>query len=227
MHAVVNGGGTMNNNSGVSGIIGIIGAVAGYFVVKHFFPSLVRVYLIICAVIAVITILLVIGIIVEAFRQSGAAARDLQKKERDAVFNKCLANLMELRRLAMGIRHPRIRKQSEEICSGMDKMLCMLKDRPQEILQAEYFLEESLSVMGSILTTYRKEEAAGVPAEEHAKKAEVCLKKLQLVMEKQYASLFAHDEPDLTEELETLKAVCRREGCVPVKTGEEAEDMTL
>ena len=221
----------MDNHSGAAGILGLGAAVVAFFLLRKFFPALATVFLSLGIAAAVVVALLVVAVLFFAFRKPKETEKDWKKKEQDIVLAKGRANLMELRKLSMKMKHPRIRTLSEELCGSIDKILRTLKEHPQDILRARRFLNESLPMMGSILTTYKKLEDSGVPAEESAAKTEACLRDLQTAMEKQYASLFTDDVLDMAVEMETLKMVCRREGFMPDEPAEaeeeEAEGVTL
>ena len=216
----------MNDHSGVAGILGLGAAVAVFFLLRKFFPSLAKVFLSLGIAAAVVVVLLVVMVLFFAFRKPKEPEKDWKQKEQDAVLAKGRANLLELRKLSLKIKHPRIRKLSEELCSSIEKILRTLKDHPQDILRARRFLNESLPMMGSILTTYKKLEDSGVPVEESAAKTEACLQDLQAAMEKQYASLFTDEVLDMAVEMETLKMVCRREGFMPDEPAEAKEEET-
>lgn len=206
------------------GVVGLLGLAVLFFLLRAFVPALAKLFLILGGVAALGVAALVAVVVFFAFRKPEEPAKDWKKKEQNAVLAKGRTDLMELRRLSMKIRHPGIRKRSEELCGSIDKLLRTLKEHPQDILRVRRFLNESLPMMGNILTTYKKLEDSGVPVEETAGRAEAALRDLFSAMEKQYAQLFEDDVLDMSVEIETLKLVCRRDGLLTGEVAAEPEE---
>ena len=158
--------------SGFSGILCLLGAVALFFLLRHFFPALSTVFFVIAGIALLLVILLVVLIIV--FSRKKPEEKESAKASADvnAILAKGRSNLMELRRLEMRVKDGRIRALSEEICRCIDRILRTLKEQPENIPAVRQFFNYYLPTLGSILLKYVRLEESGVPA---ARKPEMIL----------------------------------------------------
>ena len=118
----------MGDKSGALGVFGLIGVVILYFVLRHFFPSLSTLLLVIDGVILLVIILIVAVVIYFAFRKPKGKDGAHGAADVSAVLSKGRSNLMELRRMGMRVKNQQVRKLNEEICGTADKILRTLKE---------------------------------------------------------------------------------------------------
>ena len=198
--------------SGFSGILCLIGAVAFFLCLRHFFPALSTVFLVIAGIALVLVILLVVLVIVFSRQKPEEKERAKASADVNAILVKGRSNLMELRRLEMRVKDSRIRALSEEICRSIDRILRTLKEQPEDIPAVRQFFNYYLPTLGSILLKYVRLEESGVPTAEITENTVSCLNDIRTAMEKQYANLFEDDMLDLSVEMEALTTACKRDG---------------
>lgn len=200
-----------NKSSGIFGILGVIGAVILFLVLRSFFPSLTTILLVIAGIALFLVVLLVVLVIYfskkEPREQGGKTSSDA-----NAVLAKARSKVVELRQLEIRARNQQVRDLSEEICGIADKILCALKEQPKDIPSARQFLNYYLPTLGSILLKYVQVEESGMPTAELTENIITCLGDIKIAMEKQYANLFEDDMLDLSVEMEALTLACKRDG---------------
>lgn len=200
-----------NKSSGVFGILGVIGAVILFLVLRSFFPSLTTILLVIAGIVLLLVALLVVLVIYfskkEPRENGGKTSADA-----NAVLAKARSKVVELRQLEIRAKNQQVRDLSEEICGIADKILRALKEQPKDIPSARQFLNYYLPTLGSILLKYVQVEESGMPAAELTENIITCLGDIKIAMEKQYANLFEDDMLDLSVEMEALTLACKRDG---------------
>jgi len=200
----------MNERSG--GILGLIALAAAFFVLKKFFPALAKLFMILGGIAAVGTVLLVAAVIFFAFQKPRKTERQQMDEYAVSTVQKGRTQLMDIRRLAMKIKNPDIRKSSENICDRIDKILRTLKEQPGDVPRLGRFFSYYLPTLQSILTKYARLESTGLPGEDTAEKTLSCLKDMESAMEKQYQNLFEDEKLDLSVEMKVMSQNCRRDG---------------
>jgi hypothetical protein len=155
---------------------------------------------------------LVVMVVILAFRKPKKTPEQQRSAAAVSTVQKGRSQLMEIRRLAMKIKDPQIRRISESICSVVDKILRALKEQPGDVPRVGKFFSYYLPTLQSILTKYARLEAAGHPGEDTAAKTLDCLKDMESAMEKQYLNLFEDDKLDLSVEMAVLTQICKRDG---------------
>ncbi len=200
----------MNERSG--GILGLIALAAAFFVLKKFFPALARLFMILGGIAAVGVVLLVAAVIFFAFRKPKKTEQQQMDEYAVATIQKGRVQLMDIRRLAMRIKNPDIRKSSENICAQIEKILRTLKEQPGDVPRLGRFFSYYLPTLHSILTKYTRLEATGLPGQDTAEKTLSCLKDMESAMEKQYQNLFEDEKLDLTVEMKVMSQICKRDG---------------
>lgn len=133
-------------------------------------------------------------------------------KENEALLTQGRANLAQLRSMAARIRNSEIRGKCAPICASIDKILKALREQPEDIPRVRSFFNYYLPTLGTILTKYEYLERSHAPLDEMTVKVSGCLDQIAAAMEKQYANLFEDDILDMTAEMQTLTAVCRKDG---------------
>ena len=213
------------NASGWLGFLGLAGCIAAALFLRRSAPFLSGILLF--AVIAVLVLLLLLVVIVIYF-----AFQKPKGSEEAAILTKGRKNLMELRSITMRIRSEEIRSLSNQICSGAEKILKVLKEKPGSIPALRQFFNYYLPTLGSILTTYLRIEKSGVPAQDMEQRVIAYLGDIRSAMDKQYTNLFEDDMLDLTVEMEAMTMACRMDGLlseegVQIQDGERKIDLTL
>ena len=220
----------MNNRSGGIGILGLAGLVAAFFILRKFLPALAKLFLILGGVAAIGVVALVIAVIYFAFRKPKKTVEQQKSEAAASTLQKGRTQLMDIRRLAMKIKHQEIRKVSESICSIIDKILRTLKEQPGDVPRVGRFFYYYLPTLQSILTKYTRLESTGHPGEDTVEKTLSCLKDMEVAMEKQYVSLFDNDILDLSVEMAVLTQICKRDGLLKeedFQLQEEGQNITL
>jgi len=198
-----------DNRSGITGILGIAVCAGLFLAARKFFPSLATL-MIWLAVIAAVVIVVLIALVIY-FSVTGSK----EKNDPDspaAVLAKARADLMELRRMQVKIRDREITSLCREITDTADKILTVLKQKPQTVSGARQFLNYYLPTLGKILTTYARLEESGSLTEELKNSTVTHLGEIRKAMEQQYNSLFDDDKLDLTVDMEALTLACKRDG---------------
>ena len=202
----------MNQRSGGIGILGLAGLVAAFFILRKFLPALAKLFLILGGVAAIGVVALVIAVIYFAFRKPKKTVEQQKSEAAASTLQKGRTQLMDIRRLAMKIKHQEIRKVSESICSIIDKILRTLKEHPDDVPRVGRFFYYYLPTLHSILTKYTRLESTGHPGEDTVEKTLSCLKDMETAMEKQYLNLFEDDKLDLSVEMAVMTQIYKRDG---------------
>ena len=221
-----------NKSSGGMGILGLIGAAVLFLILRHFFPSLSRLFLII-GIITIFGVLALTALVIYfAFAFRKPKKKPDSTSDRAVLLQKGCSDLLELRQLTLRIHDQRIRKSSEEVCRVVEKILAALKEQPEDIPKVRQLFSYYLPTFVGILQRYVRLEQSGVPAADDAEKVAVCLDGIQVAMRKMYDSLYTDDKLDLTVEIETLKQICRRDGLlaedvIQIEDGEQNITLSL
>ena len=202
----------MNHRSGGIGILGLAGLVAVFFILRKFLPAFAKFFLILGGVAALGVVALVIAVLFFAFRKPKKTPEQQIPEIAASTLQKGRTQLMDIRRLAMKIKHQEIRKVSESICSIIDKILRTLKEQPGDVPRVGRFFHYYLPTLQSILTKYTRLESTEHPGEDTVEKALSCLRDMEAAMEKQYLNLFEDDKLDLSAEMAVMTQICKRDG---------------
>ena len=138
-----------------------------------------------------------------------------------AVLTKARSELMELRRNLLRIRNKEIASLCREITDIGDKILAVLKQKPDSVAGVRQFLNYYLPTLGKILGTYVRVEESGSMTDELSGNTVTHLGEIKKAMEKQYDSLFDNDKLDLSVDMEALTLACKRDGLLEDENGEE------
>jgi len=200
----------MNNNSGGwLGALGVIGVIALLFVGRRIFPALSTILLIGGGVF----LLLILAIFILALVVSrGDGKKSTRETMNSEIMAAARADLLQVRRQSMRVRHKEINRASGEIAAEAEKILRIMKDRPECILQARRFWNYYLPTLRKILEKYAYLEENGQAGQETTENTAACLAEILTAMKKQREKLFAGDILDLSAEMEVLKTMCQRDG---------------
>jgi len=207
-----------DNSSGITGILGLAGIVALFLLARRFLPSLATVMLWIAGIAAVVLIIL-IGLVIY-FSVTGSKEKN-NPDSPAAVLTKARSELMELRRNLLRIRNKEIASLCREITDIGDKILAVLKQKPDSVAGVRQFLNYYLPTLGKILGTYVRVEESGSMTDELTGNTLIHLGEIRKAMEKQYDSLFDNDKLDLSVDMEALTLACKRDGLLEDENGEE------
>ena len=207
-----------DNRSGISGIFGLAGIVVLFLLVRKFVPSLATILLWIMGIAAVVLIVLIALVIY--FSVTGSKEKN-NPDSPAAVLTKARSELMELRRNLLRIRNKEIASLCREITDIGDKILAVLKQKPDSIAGVRQFLNYYLPTLGKILGTYVRVEESGSMTDELTGNTLIHLGEIRKAMEKQYDSLFDNDKLDLSVDMEALTLACKRDGLLEDENGEE------
>jgi len=198
-----------DNSSGITGILGLAGIVALFLLARRFLPSLATVMLWIAGIAAVVLIIL-IGLVIY-FSVTGSKEKN-NPDSPAAVLTKARSELMELRRNLLRIRNKEIASLCREITDIGDKILAVLKQKPDSVAGVRQFLNYYLPTLGKILGTYVRVEESGSMTDELTGNTVTHLGEIRKAMEKQYNNLFDNDKLDLSVDMEALTLACKRDG---------------
>ena len=198
-----------DNSSGITGILGLAGIVALFLLARRFLPSLATVMLWIAGIAAVVLIIL-IGLVIY-FSVTGSKEKN-NPDSPAAVLTKARSELMELRRNQLRIRNKEIASLCREITDIGDKILAVLKQKPDSVAGVRQFLNYYLPTLGKILGTYVRVEESGSMTDELSGNTVTHLGEIRKAMAKQYDSLFDNDRLDLSVDMEALTLACKRDG---------------
>ena len=136
---------------------------------------------------------------------------NLTEEQRTAL-NTGRANLMELRRKSVKIKHVLIHSVSGQICTTAEKIIDTLREKPDAIPQARQFLNYYLPTIVNILSKYIRLESNGTPDQETTQNTLEHLIDIKHALDNQHKALFDDDKFDLSVEMEALKLACLRDG---------------
>lgn len=132
--------------------------------------------------------------------------------EQEEILKKGRSNLSQLRIMAMRVRSTPIRTKATAICGSVEKILNVLREKPESIPAVRQFLNYYLPTLGEIITKYERVERSGVDIQDMTAKVSEYLDKIAAAMDKQYENLFQSDFLDMTVEMEAMTMACKRDG---------------
>ena len=132
--------------------------------------------------------------------------------EQEEILKKGRSNLSQLRIMAMRVRSMPIRTKATAICGSVEKILNVLREKPESIPAVRQFLNYYLPALGEIITKYERVERSGVDMQDMTAKVSEYLDKIAAAMDKQYENLFQSDFLDMTVEMEAMTMACKRDG---------------
>lgn len=197
------------NHSGITGILGLAVCIGLFAVARRLFPSLATVLLWLVGIAGVVIVVL-IGLVIYFSVTGKKEANDPNSPT--AVMAEARSHLMELRRVQVKIRNREIAGLCRSITEIGEKILAVLKQKPEKVSGARQFLSYYLPTLGKILSSYTRMEESGSMTDDLTASTAAHLTEIKKAMEKQYGSLFDDDKLDLTVDMEALTLACRRDG---------------
>ncbi len=218
-----------NKLSGIWKVLGFLGCIALFFLLKKSVPQVANTVLVIGGVVLLGIVILTAVVLYFAFHNS-----DEKKDGKSQMVSEMLAkgrsNLVELRRIAMKIKSQKIRTLCDEICGITEKILRTLREHPDRIPAVRQFLNYYLPTLGNVLLKYSRMEQITTVTPDITEKTIDCLSNIKTAMGKQYMNLFEEDVLDLTVEMEAMTLACKRDGLLEDENYElknEGRDITL
>lgn len=194
----------------------ILGAVLALLLSKLSLGGAARLILRIALIAVIAIVVLVVAVLIFALCSSKGEPQKEKaptlSKDNEALLAKGRSNLVQLRAMAARIRCAAIRSKANGICASADQILRALREDPGDIPRVRTFFNYYLPTLGTLLTKYEYLERSRAPMEEMSVKFSDCLDQIQSAMDRQYANLFEDDFLDMTAEMQTMTAVCRRDG---------------
>ena len=135
--------------------------------------------------------------------------------------------VMSIRRNVMSIRNTAVKNSGIKVCSGADKILGVLRQKPELMQKNRQFFTYYLPTFGSIIEKYERIERNEVASEDMVQKVLEHLDDMKIAFEKQYKSLFSGDMLDLTVEIEAMTIACKRDGLLSEEDFEKDKDNSI
>ena len=212
------------------GFLGTVAVIAGIILLIKIVPmlyTLIKIGMILSIVVIVATVVLVIYF--STHKSDTEPKKDQPKAEeqkapkdeepdpaltdeQNQILKNGRANVMQLRRRMTHVKHVPIRTVCGNICSEAEKILGILRKKPEKISQVRQFLNYYLPTIDTILEKYVRLEENGALTEEMTDNTLEHLIDIKHAMETQYQALFDDDKLDLTVQMEALKIACLRDG---------------
>lgn len=210
------GSGGSGSGGILGGLAGIIILVGGLIVIHKFIPALFRFFL--WGVIAVI--ILLIGLIVLIVVLASRSSRDDDKSreeiplndEQSDILTDARGKLMELRRVISQIHVMEVRREANNVCATLDKILQTLKEKPDRIRSSRQCLNYYIPTLTDVLRHFKELESKEQLSEDMKDKTIAFLKDVQTALSKYYGSLYENDKLDMEVDMEAMTIAIRRDG---------------
>ncbi len=210
------GSGGSGSGGILGGIIGIVVLIGGLIVIHKFIPSLFRFFL--WGIIGVIILLigLIVLIIVLASRSSRGENKASEEvplnDEQNEVLIDARGKLMELRRVISQVHVMEVRREANNVCATLDKILQTLKEKPDKIRSSRQVLNYYIPTLTDVLRHFRDLETKEQLSEDMKDKTLAFLKDVQTALTKYYGSLYEDDKLNMEVDMEAMTIAIRRDG---------------
>ena len=209
----------MNNRHNTPAWLLLSGAALLLYGAKRLFPGFLRPLLVLGGIGLAGILLLTAVVVYFAFRKPKTEQNDTKQ-----MLGQGRTALLDLRRRIDKVADPEVRRSSMAVHGSMEKIMGVLRDKPEQIGRARQFLRYYLPTTGEILRKYVELEGAKTADADVRDDLLACLADIETAMEKQYASLFEEVQLDLTVEMEVLTRICRRDGLLDDGFRTDADD---
>lgn len=202
-------------NKGKSSVLLILLIIIGAVYILNpvrIIPALIKLRVKGLGIAALIALALVIAVIYFAFKPKKSDNKQQENQLERQLNTKGRQRVIQLRSLGMNIKNDHIRQQTEEICKSVEKILRLSENDIDKSMQANRFIEDYLITLGSVLTKYARLETNNNLTDEVTANAVECLEKIKAVSDSQQNSIVRNDIMDIAAEMETLLAMCKRDG---------------
>jgi len=195
------------------GILGLIGCVILFLILRRFVPALSTVLLIVGGILLALIVLLVVLVIVFSRKSTRKGKRDdVKTAANNEILSRGRADLLAVRCVCARIKNKEIAASAGDICRSVEQILHVMKEKPECIPTVRHFWNYYLPTLNKILQKYARIESSGIPAEEIVQSTLSCLGEIRAAMQKQHENLYEGDKLDLSVEMEVLKMMCKRDG---------------
>ena len=213
------------------GIIAIVLCIGALIVAKMFFPSLFVLMLWIIGIIIALIIILIGAVIYFAFKKPKEGTEEAEKSKASMVLSDGRTKIMGVRRNCTNIKNTRIKNAGIKVCAIADKILGVLRQKPDLIPKNRQFFTYYIPTLGSIIEKFERLEKNGISSKDTEEKVLEHLNDIESAFNKQYKSLFAGDMLDLSVEIEAMTIACKRDGLLTeedfIINEEKAVDLEL
>ncbi len=229
----------MNNKGSGGGFIAIGVIIVGLIALKFTVPSIFA----IIKWIGIVSLIVIAAVIVFFIIFSSKVSNDELKEkktmgnkltdENAEILKKGRENLMTLRKSLLHIKNGKIKKNGNDICGQIDKIIQTLKDKPEKIASARRVFNYYIPTLGNILSKYQILESNGIEGDEKEDVVCGCLDNIKAAMDKLYANLFSNDILDMTVDIDAMKMAVKRDGllnetdCVTENEKEKSIDLII
>ena len=199
---------------GGSGLLVLLlaGAAVLFFSAKGLFPVLTKALSAFIIVAVALIILLIVIVMYFGLRKGDKRKPGTPTVNDNQQMAKGRRNIVELRSLAGRIKNSDVKKLSDEICDGAEKILTALKNHPDKIQELYQFFSYYLPTLTSILKKYVGLEEGEKITEEIIASTSSTLESIRKALEKQHDGIFDDDVLDMSVEMEALTTACKRDG---------------
>ena len=199
-------------SSVVTGGFILVLCAAAFFVIKNFLPGLAGFFLVIMLFFVLCIGLLVAAVLFFAFKKPKEKEADIKEKEASRILEKGRQGVMEIRSKLMRIKDKDIRKQGEDICNLVNKILMEARKQKEEPAKIRQYLTYYLQTMLNIISGYERLESCDKLENDTKENVINCLQGIMEASQRQYDNLFEDDLLDLTVEMEVLTSMCKKDG---------------
>ena len=117
-------------STGAVGILAIAVCIGVLIAAKIFFPSLFTVLLWIIGIIIALILVLIGAVIYFAFRKPKPGEEETAKSKANRIISDGRNKVMSIRRNVMSIKNTAVKNSGIKVCSGADKILGVLRQKP-------------------------------------------------------------------------------------------------
>lgn len=230
-----------NNGGGIAGgIIGIVVLIVGLILVKNLIPTIFKLvfWIVIIVILAIIGLLVLIVILANKASKSknqgstkdagntqgsAQAAADADgselTNEQKGILSSARVDLMNLRRVVMGIHIFDVREKANEVTAQIDKILQTLKEKPEKIPSTRQCLNYYIPTLNSVLTNFSNLDSKGQLTDEMKEKTKTFLTDVKAALVQHYSNLFNEDKLDMEVDMEAMTIALKRDGLLQQDEG--------
>ena len=214
-------------STGAVGILAVAVCIGVLIAAKMFFPSLFTVLLWIIGIIIALILVLIGAVIYFAFRKPKPGEEETAKSKANKIVSDGRNKVMSIRRNIMSIKNTDVKNGGIKVCAWADKILGVLRQKPELMQKSRQFFTYYLPTFGSIIEKYELIEKNEVASEDMVQKVLEHLDDMKIAFEKQYKSLFSGDMLDLSVEIEAMTIACKRDGLLSDANFETNKEISM
>lgn len=208
------------NGGLIAGVVLVLGAALLVLLPKLSLTGIARLIWKLVLIAAIALAALVVLVVVLALhrpkeeRKKGKAAdaAQMRAREDERQLSEGRTQLTRLRLLGARIRNAALRANCASIFDAAERIFRELREHPEDLPRARSLFTYYLPLLETILTKYEYLERSRAPIGEMEEKVGECLEQMASALDRLYAGLFEDDVIDLSAEMRTLSALCRRDG---------------